>query len=162
MNGKLATLSWLTPSKLQVALGSLLWWLATLPMVGGLKLDDHCGPFQPTPFNDSMNCRASGFLILATSSCTALCKCSSISSIFRTCLEYLLESFLGSQPGTWCSSYFLGDVKQQSSIFVSHSFVHSNVSVACVLSTALFTLLLPRVSQEKLTAYVQAFSSCLE
>ena len=36
------------------ALGSLVWWLATLHIAGGLKLDDHCGPFQPRPFYDSM------------------------------------------------------------------------------------------------------------
>ena len=24
-------------------------------MAGGLKLDDHCGPFQPRPFCDSSN-----------------------------------------------------------------------------------------------------------
>ena len=29
---------------------SLAWWLATLHIAGGLKLDDHCGPFQPRPF----------------------------------------------------------------------------------------------------------------
>ena len=39
---------------LDVALGSLVWWLATLHIVGGLKLDKHCGPFQPRPFYDSM------------------------------------------------------------------------------------------------------------
>jgi len=32
-----------------VALGSLVWWLATLHIAGGLKLD---GPFQPRPFYD--------------------------------------------------------------------------------------------------------------
>jgi len=37
-----------------VVLGSLVWWLATLHMAGGLKLDDHCGPFQPRPFYDSV------------------------------------------------------------------------------------------------------------
>jgi len=37
-----------------VALGSLVWWLATLHIVGGLKLDDRYGPFQPRPFYDSM------------------------------------------------------------------------------------------------------------
>jgi len=36
-----------------VALGSLVQWLATLHMTGGLKLDDHCVPFQPRPFYDS-------------------------------------------------------------------------------------------------------------
>jgi len=39
---------------LDVALGSLVWWLATLHIAGGLKLDDHCGPFQPRPFYDYM------------------------------------------------------------------------------------------------------------
>ena len=29
------------------------WWLATLHIAGGLKLDDDCGPFQPRPFCDS-------------------------------------------------------------------------------------------------------------
>ena len=41
-------------ARLDVALGSLAWWLVTLPIAGGLKLDDHCGPFQPRPFYDSM------------------------------------------------------------------------------------------------------------
>jgi len=39
-------------ARLDVALGSLVWWLATLHIAGGLKLDDHCGPFQPRPFYD--------------------------------------------------------------------------------------------------------------
>ena len=39
---------------LDVALGSLVWWLATLQIAGGLKLDDHCAPFQPRPFYDSI------------------------------------------------------------------------------------------------------------
>ena len=34
-------------ARLDVALGSLGCWLATLHIAGGLKLDDHCGPFQP-------------------------------------------------------------------------------------------------------------------
>ena len=41
-------------ARLDVALGSLVCWLATLHTAGGLKLDDHCGPFQPRPFYDSM------------------------------------------------------------------------------------------------------------
>jgi len=42
-------------ARLDVALGSLVWWLVTLHIAGGLKLDDRCGSFQPTPFyNDSM------------------------------------------------------------------------------------------------------------
>ena len=41
-------------TRLDAALGSLVWWLATLHIVGALKLDDRCGPFQPSPFYDSM------------------------------------------------------------------------------------------------------------
>jgi len=41
-------------ARLDVALGSLVCWLATLHIAGGLKLDDHCGPFQPRPFYDPM------------------------------------------------------------------------------------------------------------
>jgi len=41
-------------ARLDVALGSLVWWLATLHIAGGLKLNDHCGPFQSRPFYDSM------------------------------------------------------------------------------------------------------------
>ena len=40
-------------ARLDVALGSLVWWLATLHIAEGLKLDDHCGTFQPRPFCDS-------------------------------------------------------------------------------------------------------------
>jgi len=41
-------------ARLDVALGSLGWWLVTLHIAGGWKLDDHCGPFQPRPFYDSV------------------------------------------------------------------------------------------------------------
>ena len=41
-------------ARLDVALGSLVWWLLTLHIAGGLKLDEHCGPFQPRPFYDFM------------------------------------------------------------------------------------------------------------
>ena len=41
-------------ARLDVALGSLVCWLATLHIAGGLKLHDHCGPFQPRPFYDSI------------------------------------------------------------------------------------------------------------
>jgi len=41
-------------SRLDVALYSLVCWLATLHIAGELKLDDHCGPFQPRPFYDSV------------------------------------------------------------------------------------------------------------
>ena len=30
---------------LDVTLGSLVWWLVTLYMAGGLILNDRCGPF---------------------------------------------------------------------------------------------------------------------
>jgi len=36
-----------------VALGSLVCWLAALHIAGGVKLNDHYGPFQPRPFYDS-------------------------------------------------------------------------------------------------------------
>ena len=42
-------------ARLDVALGSLVWWLATLHIAEGLKLDDRCGPFQPRPFYGSVN-----------------------------------------------------------------------------------------------------------
>ena len=41
-------------ASLDGALGKLVWWLATMHIAGGLKLDDHCGPFQPRPFYYSM------------------------------------------------------------------------------------------------------------
>ena len=41
-------------ARLDVALDSLLWWLATLHIAEGLKLFVHCGPFQPRPFYDSI------------------------------------------------------------------------------------------------------------
>ena len=41
-------------ARLDVALGSLVWWLLTLHLAGGLKLDEHCRPFQPRPFYDFM------------------------------------------------------------------------------------------------------------
>ena len=40
-------------ARLDVALGSLVCWLATLHIAGGLKPDDHCGPFQPRPFYET-------------------------------------------------------------------------------------------------------------
>ena len=44
-------------ARLDVVLGSLVWCLVTLHIAGGLKLSDHCdhcGPFQPRPFYDSL------------------------------------------------------------------------------------------------------------
>ena len=41
-------------ARLDVALGSLVWWLVTMHIAGGLKLVGHCGPFQPRPFYGSM------------------------------------------------------------------------------------------------------------
>jgi len=42
-------------ARLDVALDSLVWWLVTLHIAGGLKLNDHCGPFQRRPFYDSFS-----------------------------------------------------------------------------------------------------------
>ena len=42
-------------ARLDVALGSLVWWLATLHIAGELKLNDHCGPFPSRLFYDSIN-----------------------------------------------------------------------------------------------------------
>jgi len=41
-------------ARLDVALGSLVCWLLTLHIAGGLKPDGHGGPFQPRPLYDSM------------------------------------------------------------------------------------------------------------
>ena len=41
-------------ARLDVALGSLVWWLATLHTAARLKPDDHCVPFQPRPFYHSL------------------------------------------------------------------------------------------------------------
>ena len=43
-------------ARLDVALGSLVWRLATLHVAGRLKLNDQCSPFQPRPFYDSEFC----------------------------------------------------------------------------------------------------------
>ena len=40
-------------ARLDVALGSLGWWLVTAHS-RGLELNEHCGPFQPRPFYDPM------------------------------------------------------------------------------------------------------------
>jgi len=41
-------------ARLDVALGSLVCWLAALHIAGGLKLEEQCGPFQPRPFYDAI------------------------------------------------------------------------------------------------------------
>ena len=41
-------------ARLDVAPGSLTYWLATLHIAMELERDDHCGPFQSRPFYDSM------------------------------------------------------------------------------------------------------------
>ena len=40
--------------RLDVSLGSLVWWVVTLHIAGRLKLNYHCGLFQSRPFYDSM------------------------------------------------------------------------------------------------------------
>ena len=42
-------------ARLDGALGSLTCWVATLLIAGELELDDLKGPFQPTPFCDSLH-----------------------------------------------------------------------------------------------------------
>jgi len=39
-------------ARLDVALDSLVCWLATLHIAGGLELEDRCGSVQPRPFYD--------------------------------------------------------------------------------------------------------------
>jgi len=41
-------------ARLDVALDSLVGWLATVHTAGGLKLEGHYDPFQPTRFYDSI------------------------------------------------------------------------------------------------------------
>jgi len=41
-------------ARLDVALGSLGFWLVTLHIAGGFETDDHCGPFQPRPLYGSV------------------------------------------------------------------------------------------------------------
>ena len=40
-------------ARLDVALSSVISWLATLHIAGGVETIDQCGPFQPRPFYDS-------------------------------------------------------------------------------------------------------------
>jgi len=60
-------------ARLDVALGSLVWWLATLHIAGGLKLNDHCDPFQPRPFYDSMILYHPAFLTLSPQEKVHMC-----------------------------------------------------------------------------------------
>jgi len=41
-------------ARLDVALGSLVWWLVTLHIAGGWNSISIVSPFQPRPFYDSM------------------------------------------------------------------------------------------------------------
>ena len=54
-------------ARLDVALGSLVCWLVTLHIAGGLELEDHCGPFQPRRFYDFIatfaSCMCVGFFV---------------------------------------------------------------------------------------------------
>ena len=51
-------------ASLDVALGSMVFWLATLHIAGGSQLDDHYGPFQPRPFYNSMNKEGRGIGVI--------------------------------------------------------------------------------------------------
>ena len=57
-------------ARLDVALGSLVYWLVTLNIAGELKLDDHCGPFQPRPFYDSMTIEGAAYIWSKFRSCS--------------------------------------------------------------------------------------------
>jgi len=41
-------------ARLDGSLSNLVYWEMSLPIAGGLELDDLKGPFQPKPFYDSM------------------------------------------------------------------------------------------------------------
>jgi len=41
-------------ARMDGALSNLVWWEMSLPVAGGLELDDPKGSFQPKPFYDSM------------------------------------------------------------------------------------------------------------
>ena len=59
-------------ARLDVALGSLVWWLATLHIAGGLKLNGHCGPFQPRPFYDRLHGLVQALWVCETHSVSTL------------------------------------------------------------------------------------------
>ena len=56
-------------ARLDVALGSLVCWLATVHIAGGLKLDDHCGTLQPRLFYDSMKNKHTSVICLWLMGC---------------------------------------------------------------------------------------------
>ena len=66
-------------ARLDVALGSLVWWLATLHIAGALKLDDRCGSFQHRPLYDSRR-QGSSLFVYPT-----LLISLNISFLFQTC-----------------------------------------------------------------------------
>ena len=70
--------------RLDVALGSLVWWLVTLYTAGGLKPNDHCGPFQPRPFYDSVI-----YLWRCLSTCLHLFY---MRLVFCDCLSVIMQS----------------------------------------------------------------------
>ena len=80
-------------ARLDVALGSLVCWLATLHIVGGLKLDDHCGPFQPRPFYDSMICMGPFQFRIVNDYTTSSATPPLVSYLSNTKFALLLSSF---------------------------------------------------------------------
>ena len=71
-------------ARLDVALGRLVWWLATLHITGGLKLNDHFGPFQPRPFYDvSRSVSETQFLRSCVQNIMCLEKVYSLRDIFQ-------------------------------------------------------------------------------
>ena len=51
-----------------MVLDSLVWWLATLNIAGGVETDDLRGPFQPRPFYVSMTSAFSSQYFISLSS----------------------------------------------------------------------------------------------
>ena len=68
-------------ARLNVALDSLVQWFAT---AGGLKLDDHDGPFQPRPLYDSVICSAE---LLYPALCSPHCSLNSPHCTVLPCIE---------------------------------------------------------------------------
>jgi len=78
-------------ARLDVALGSLVWWLVTLYMAGELKLDYLWDPFQRKPFYDST---LGGLFCFFHSVFVVSLKC-----IYVSTFKALLETWI-SGPGT--------------------------------------------------------------
>ena len=96
-------------ARLDVALGSLVWWLVILYIAGGLKLHDHCGPLQPRTFYDSM------ILSLPLSRLNTPCSLSlswwvRSSSPFITSSQISYSFITQSNASSYCSALFCNNI----------------------------------------------------